>query len=156
MIAIIGSGLMLISWAFATPTEGNLIFVIRSCFIGIFSAGGLTIGFSMLPDTIEYDRIRTGKVRTALYTGVLGFVEKTGFALGPLLMGFYFSAAGLVETTLGAVEQPDSAITAIIYGKAWIPATLQALALFWLVSYRLTEKQLADLRGATGAAGAAG
>lgn len=154
LIAIIGSGLMLLSWAFATPTEGNLIFVIRSCFIGIFSAGGLTIGFSMLPDTIEYDRIRTGKVRTALYTGVLGFVEKTGFALGPLLMGFYFSAAGLVETTLGAVEQPDSAITAIIYGKAWIPATLQALALFWLVSYRLTEKQLADMRGAADAIGA--
>lgn len=154
MIAIIGSGLMLISWAFATPTEGNLVFVLRSCFIGIFSAGGLTIGFSMLPDTIEYDRIRTGKVRTALYTGVLGFVEKTGFALGPLLMGFYFSAAGLVETTLGAVEQPDSAITAIIYGKAWIPATLQALALFWLVSYRLTERQLADMRGAAGAIGA--
>ncbi|MXW73323.1 MAG: MFS transporter [Chromatiales bacterium] len=154
MVAIVGSGAMLISWAFATPTEGDLVFVIRSCLVGIFGAGGLTIGFSMLPDTIEYDRIRTGKVRTALYTGVLGFVEKTGFALGPLLMGFYFSATGLVETTLGAVEQPDSAITAIVNGKAWIPATLQALALFWLVSYRLTEKQLADMRGAPGAIGA--
>ena len=154
MVAIVGSAITLISWAFATPTEGDVVFVLRSCFVGIFGAGGLTIGFSMLPDTIEYDRIRTGKVRTALYTGVLGFVEKTGFALGPLLMGFYFSAAGLVETTLGAVEQPDSAITAIVNGKAWIPATLQALALFWLVSYRLTEKQLADLRGAAGASGA--
>ena len=154
MVAIVGSGVMLVSWAFATPTEGDLVFVIRSCLVGIFGAGGLTIGFSMLPDTIEYDRIRTGKVRSALYTGVLGSVEKTGFALGPLLMGFYFSATGLVETTLGAVEQPDSAIAAIVNGKAWIPATLQALALFWLVSYRLTAKQLADMRGAAGASGA--
>ena len=40
MVAIIGSGLMLISWAFATPAEGDLVFAIRSCFIGIFSAGG--------------------------------------------------------------------------------------------------------------------
>ena len=153
MVAIVGSLVMLVSWAFATPTEGDLVFVVRSCLVGIFGAGGLTIGFSMLPDTIEYDRIRTGKVRSALYTGVLGFVEKTGFALGPLLMGFYFSATGLVETTQGAVEQPDSAITAIVNGKAWIPATLQALALFWLVSYRLTAKQLADMRGAAGAGG---
>ncbi len=61
-------------------------------------------------------------------------------------MGFYFAAAGLVEATLGAVEQPDSAITAIIFGKAWIPAALQVAALGWLMYYRLTEKQLADMR----------
>ncbi len=155
MVAIIGAGLMLVSWSLATPAESDLVFALRSCFIGIFSAGGLTIGFSMLPDTIEYDRIRSGKVRTGLYTGVLGFVEKTGFALGPLIMGFYFSATGLVESTQGAVPQPESAITAIIFGKAWIPATLQALSLFWLMSYRLTEKQLADMREEAAAKGVA-
>lgn len=51
---------------------------------------------------------------------------------------------------LCAVEQPDNATTAIVNGKAWIPATLQALALFWRVSYRLTAKQLADMRGTSG------
>ena len=150
MAAIVGAGLAFVSWSLATPAESDWVFGLRSCFVGIFGAGSLMMGFSMLPDTIEYDRIRTGRVRTALYTGVLGFIEKTGFALGPLIMGFYFSAAGLVETTQGAVEQPQSAITAIIFGKAWIPAALQALALVWLMSYRLTEKQLAEMRASFG------
>ena len=155
MAAIVGAAVMLVSWSLATPAESDLVFALRSCFIGIFGAGSLTIGFSMLPDTIEYDRIRTGKVRTALYTGVLGFIEKTGFALGPLIMGFYFSATGLVETTLGSVEQPESAITAIVFGKAWFPAALQMLALLWLMSYRLTEQQLETMRAEASAKGAA-
>ena len=70
-------------------------------------------------------------------------------------MGFYFSAAGLVETTLGRRRAAGTArLPPSSTGKAWIPATLQALALFWLVSYRLTEKQLADMRGAADAIGA--
>ncbi len=146
LVAIIGSGLLFTSWALATPEESDLVFALRSFFIGAFGAGGLMMGFSMLPDTIEYDRIRTGQVRTGLYTGVLGFIEKTGFALGPLIMGFYFSATGLVESTQGAVEQPESAITAIIFGKAWIPAALQLMAIGLLMTYRLTEKRLAALR----------
>ena len=155
LVAIVGSGVLYTSWALATPAESDLVFALRSFLIGVFGAGGLMMGFSMLPDTIEYDRIRTGHVRAGLYTGVLGFLEKTGFALGPLIMGFYFSAAGLVESTQGAVEQPESAITAIIFGKAWIPASLQVVALGLLMPYRLTEKRLADLRNeAAGNSGA--
>ena len=60
MVAIVGACLMLMSWALATPEESDLVFVLRSALVGAFGAGSLVIGFSMLPDTIEYDRIRTG------------------------------------------------------------------------------------------------
>ena len=145
-VAIIGSTLFVISWAFAGPGESNLIFGLRSFLMGAFGAGGLIMGFSMLPDTIEYDRLKTGLDRAGLYAGLLGFIEKNAAAVAPMIIGFYFAAMGLVQSSTGNVEQPDSAIVAIIAGKAWIPAGINLIALGILLTYRLTEGQLASMR----------
>jgi Na+/melibiose symporter-like transporter len=146
LLAVLGSTVMAASWAFASPLESNLVFGLRSFLMGAFGAGGLVMGFSMLPDTIEYDRLTTGLDRAGLYTGLLGFIEKNAAAIAPMIIGFYFAAMGIVQSSTGNVEQPDSAITAIIAGKAWIPAGFNIVAAVILMSYRLTEGQLAALR----------
>ena len=63
-----------------------------------------------------------------------------------MIIGFYFSAMGIVQSSTGTIEQPDSAITAIIAGKAWIPAAFNLVAAAVLMTYSLTERQLATLR----------
>ena len=85
------------SWAFSSPSESDLIFGLRAVLTGAVGTAGLLMGFSMLPDTIEYDRLTTGHDRAGLYTGLLGFLEKNAYAFGPLLIGFYFSAAGVTK-----------------------------------------------------------
>ena len=146
LVALLGSAILATSWAFASPTESDLVFGLRSFLMGAFGAGGLVMGFSMLPDTIEYDRITTGLDRAGMYTGLLGFIEKNAAAVGPLIIGFFFAGLGFVESSTGNVQQPDSAITAIVVGKAWIPAGLSLIAAVVLITYRLTEGQLATLR----------
>lgn len=146
LVAILGSALLASSWAFASPAESNFVFGLRSFLMGAFGAGGLVMGFSMLPDTIEYDRITTGLDRAGLYTGLLGFIEKNAAAVSPLIIGFFFAAMGLVQSSSGNVEQPDSAIAAIIAGKAWIPAGMNLVAVAVLMTYRLTEGKLVTLR----------
>ncbi len=146
LLAVLGSTIMAGSWAFATPLESDLVFGLRSFLMGAFGAGGLVMGFSMLPDTIEYDRVTTGLDRAGLYTGLLGFIEKNAAAIAPMIIGFFFAAMGIVQSSTGTVQQPDSAITAIIIGKAWIPAGFNVVAAGVLMTYRLTEGQLATLR----------
>lgn len=151
LAAMLGTAALLTSWMFAGPAESNLVFGIRAFLLGAFGAGGLVMGFSILPDTIEYDRITTGLDRAGLYTGMLGFIEKNAAAVGPLITGFVFSAMGVVRSTTGKVDQPDSAITAIIASQSWIPAGLLLVGAMLLLTYRLSAEQLATLR-ATAAA----
>jgi GPH family glycoside/pentoside/hexuronide:cation symporter len=146
LAAMLGSALLLTTWIFASPTESNLVFGLRAFLLGAFGAGGLVMGFSMLPDTIEYDRITTGMDRAGLYTGMLGFIEKNAAAVGPLITGVVFSAMGVVRSTTGKVHQPDTAITAIVASQSWIPAGLLLVGAMLLLTYRLSGPQLAALR----------
>ncbi len=146
LVAVIGTGLVMASWALAGPNESNFVFGLRSFLGGALGAGGLIMGFSMLPDTIEYDRLTTGLERAGLYTGLLGFIEKNAAAIAPMLAGFLFAAMGIVETSTGKVEQPESAIFAMVAAKAWIPAALNVVAALVLLTYRLSEEQLVTLR----------
>jgi GPH family glycoside/pentoside/hexuronide:cation symporter len=146
LLAVLGSAVLAASWALATPEESNFIFGLRSFLMGAFGAGGLIMGFSMLPDTIEYDRLTTGLERAGLYTGLLGFIEKNAAAIAPMITGFLFAAMGIVETSTGNVEQPESAISAIVAAKAWIPAAFNLVAAAVLLTYRLSEEQLTTLR----------
>jgi len=106
------------------------------------SSLGLLMGFSMLPDTIEYDRLTTRHERAGMYTGLLGFIEKNAFAFGPLIIGFFFSAAGVVQ---GESQSPE-AVAAIVAAKAWIPAAILLISAGLLFTYQLDGKDLEALR----------
>jgi len=148
--SLLGNALLIMTWTFSGPGESDFVFGLRSFLMGAIGVGGLLLTFSMLPDTIEYDRVTTGLDRAGLYTGLLGFVEKSASAIGPLIIGVVFAAMGVIESATGAAEQPDSAILAIIAAKAWIPASLNLLQVALLLAYRLNEETLQELRAERG------
>lgn len=145
MLAMLGNALVNASWALSSPAESDLIFGARAIVGGAMSSLGLLMGFSMLPDTIEYDRLTTGHDRAGIFTGLLGFIEKNAFAFGPLLIGFFFSAAGVVK----GETQSETAIAAIVAAKAWIPAAILLVSAALLFTYRLDATRLAALREET-------
>jgi GPH family glycoside/pentoside/hexuronide:cation symporter len=149
MVAMLGTAALNASWALSSPSESDLIFGLRAALTGALGSAGTLMGFSMLPDTIEYDRLTTGHDRAGLYTGLLGLLEKNAFAFGPLVIGFIFSAAGVTNDG----EQSATAIAAIIAAKAWIPASLLLVAASLLLTYRLDAKRLEELRCQATAAG---
>ena len=97
----------------------------------------------MLPDTIEYDRRRTGLERAGIFAGMYTTVEKLAFAAGPAFTGILLGSMGYVEGTAGAaIEQPASAITAIYLCIGVAPPTCWLIACGLLLFYDLDEAKL--------------
>ena len=97
----------------------------------------------MLPDTIEYDRRRTGLERAGIFAGIYTTAEKLAYALGPALTGIVLGAMGYVSGTGGtAIEQPASAITAIYLCIGVAPGVCLSAAIAMLFFYDLDEAKL--------------
>ncbi len=131
------------SWLLADADDPLLLILLRPMGTGIAAAGMLLIGQSMLPDTIEYDRRRTGLERAGVFAGIYTTAEKFAYALGPALTGVFLGAMGYVSGTRGAaIEQPESAITAIYLTIGVAPGVCLMLAVGMLFFYKLDEEKL--------------
>jgi glycoside/pentoside/hexuronide:cation symporter, GPH family len=109
-------------------------------------AGTQLFPFSMLPDTISADTLRTGLRRAGAYTGFWTAADKAGFAVGPAIFAAILAVTGFIETEGGIIiEQPASALIGIRLGFALLPSLLMGLSLFILRHYRLDEKTIAAL-----------
>jgi len=96
-----------------------------------------------LPDTIEYDRRRTGLERSGIFSGIYTTAEKLAYALGPALTGFFLGSMGYVSSTDGSViQQPESAITAIYICIGFAPVLSLLAGCFCIAYYSLDELSL--------------
>ena len=131
------------SWLLAGPGEPIPLIIIRAIFNGSAAAGLILMGQSMLPDTIEYDRRRTGLERAGIFAGMYTTVEKLAFAMGPAITGILLGSMGYVAGTAGAaIEQPASAITAIYICVGIAPPICLVVACGFLLVYDLDEAKL--------------
>ncbi|MGY8963697.1 MAG: MFS transporter, partial [Rhodospirillales bacterium] len=101
MIACSILSLASLSWLLAGSNEPLLLILMRPMGTGIAAAGILLIGQSMLPDTIEYDRRRTGMERAGIFAGIYTTAEKFAYALGPAITGILLGAMGYISGTGG-------------------------------------------------------
>jgi GPH family glycoside/pentoside/hexuronide:cation symporter len=142
-IAVAASAPVALSWLLASPAETSFIFGLRSFIYGLIAGGMLLMGQSLLPDTIEYDFRRTGMRREGIFSAIYSFVEKTAFALGPLIAGSLLAVFGYVPAGSGGVEvQSANAIHGIYAGVAIVPAIASAIGAVLLLFYDLTEEKL--------------
>lgn len=143
MVACSILSLTALSWLLADSNEPLPLILMRPLGTGIAAAGILLIGQSMLPDTIEYDRRRTGMERAGIFAGIYTTAEKFAYALGPALTGVLLGSMGYVSGTAGvAIEQPESAITAIYLTIAVAPPVCLMVAIGMLFFYKLDEETL--------------
>ncbi|UCG73535.1 MAG: MFS transporter [Chromatiales bacterium] len=136
----------------ATSADMGLVYA-RAVFLGISSGGLILLGVSMLPDTIEYDRLTSGARREGVFTGLWSAVEKGATAVGGLLIGVLLDLMGFIKSTGDVVMQPDSAITGIIIGSAVLPAAFMLASLPLLFRYPLSQQSLEQLEASTTVAG---
>ncbi|MEY3466540.1 MAG: hypothetical protein RL603_2140 [Pseudomonadota bacterium] len=135
-----------LSWWLATPDEPTALFVLRAIVMGAAGSGAVLVSTAMITDAIEYDRLTTGQRREGVFLGGFELVQTTSFVIGPLVVGFVLSGAGLVPGQVSAAEQPPEAIAMIRNAMATIPAVTCVVGMFLLMFYRLTAQRLADLR----------
>ncbi len=149
MVASIAYALVMLTWLLASPSEPDWVLNLRVMGIGLCSGGIIVLGFSILPDTIEFDRSTHGINREGVYSGIYSSMEKAASAVGPLIFGAYLSANGYASSTAGEqVVQPDAAVQAIYVGIAVFPALATLSAALVMFFYTLDEDLLKSLRSA--------
>jgi len=135
-----------ISWLWAGAGEPMGWIYLRGALIGFTGGGALLAGQAMLPDTMEYDYLRTGLRREGIFAGFYTIVEKLSGAVGIGMVGILLSSSGYIASRGTAVVQPQSALHAIQYICALLPAGLSLIGGVLMIFYDLTETKLAGLR----------
>ena len=141
-IAIVIWALATFSWIVAGPDESDAVFVLRSIAVGVGYGGIVLMVLSMLPDVIAYDFQRTGLRREGVFSALFAFVEKTAYAMTPLMVGVVLKFTGYVQGQSGAAVQPDHAIWGVRLGASVLPATVALIGLVFLRSYALDPARL--------------
>ena len=152
---LLGVGIYLtamLSWLVADSSITEAGLLIRGVFSGLGSASLILLSMSMLSDTMAYDRYTTGLHREGIYSSIVAILEKTGSAIGVVLIGSFLAWGHYIPTRNGALAvQPASAIWALYAGIAVIPAIFFVGNILCIVRYGLDAtamKETADRRAA--------
>jgi len=111
--------------------------------IGLFNGGFILMSFSVLTDTVTYDRLRSGISREGALSSIYSAVDKVGNAIGGAIFLAMLSAVGFVESSDGSFpKQTDTVIRGIMVFYIVVPAVLHAGSIFILNRYHLTKEDL--------------
>jgi GPH family glycoside/pentoside/hexuronide:cation symporter len=121
----------------ATPLFGAVYAHATLLLVGSGIAGMQLMQFSMLADVIAVDAGTTGKRRAGVFTGLWTAIESGVSAFGALIFGSILSIGGFISSDPSRpVEQPDSAVTAVLIGQAAVPALFILLSVLLAARYR--------------------
>lgn len=115
------------------------VLIAGAALAGIGFSAGQVFGFSLLPDVIDINRRRSGVNRDGAFTGVWVGWEKIGLALGAMLAGLVLGWMGFVASANEIVEQPQAALSAIVWLFGIVPGILMALSVLPLMTRSLRE-----------------
>jgi Na+/melibiose symporter-like transporter len=123
----------------ATPLFGGVWAHAMIALVGVGYAGLQLLQFSMLADVIAADAAKTGKRRAGVLTGLWTAIESAVSSFGALIFGVILSIGGFIESEPSRpVQQPDSAVTAVLVGQTMIPALIILVSVLMTLRYRLT------------------
>ncbi|MFK7888414.1 MAG: MFS transporter [Gammaproteobacteria bacterium] len=115
-------------------TEKSLV-LLRAFLIGITNSGFSLLSYSLLTDTINYERQRCGSADEGLFSGIFTAVEKLAFALGPLVTGLVLSVVGFEASVDGVVEQSSAAVFGVVLSYSALPTLFMLLSLLVFTQY---------------------
>jgi GPH family glycoside/pentoside/hexuronide:cation symporter len=140
-VGLVIISVMLVSTFFSRP-EWLTIFYVQIFLLGIGFSSFQLFPFSMLPDTIEFDEMKSGMRREGIFSGVWASGQKLAYSVGPGIMGFALSLSGFVSGDV----QPESAETGIRVAFCLLPALALLLSLIPFSRYDLTEKRFEEIK----------
>jgi len=120
-----------------------LLAVIAGCGVAV----AYLVPWSMLPDVIDLDELRTGQRREGVFYAFMVLLQKLGLAIGLFLVGQALDWSGYIETVAGEPipVQPDSALLAIRLSVAVLPAICLLGGIVLAYFYPITREVHADI-----------
>lgn len=130
---------------FLQPGQTVLMFVL-AVLAGFGVSTAYLIPWSMMPDVIDLDELKTGQRREGIFYGFMVLLQKMGLALGLFMVGQILDLAGFIETTGDTVPvQPDSALMAIRIIIGPLPAVILAFGLVLAYFYPISREVHAEI-----------
>ncbi|HUH45308.1 MAG TPA: MFS transporter, partial [Treponemataceae bacterium] len=111
------------------------VFIIMA-FVGIGLGIVFATPWAMVPDTVEWDAIKTGVRKEGIYYGMWTFFSKAGQALSIGLLGLLLTMSGYLPN----IEQNNKTIFTIRLLVGPIPALIFLAAIITLIFYPISEK----------------
>ena len=121
---------------------GSFFFFAMMLYAGVGLGFGYVAPWAMVPDTVEYDAVKTGKRKEGAFYGMWTFTSKIGQSLAIVLTGGILQLARYVPN---AAEQAESARLTIRLLIGPIPAAVLIGAMLLIQFYPLDEKTYNDL-----------
>ena len=134
--------LSLSSFFFTTASQPG-VFYAQVTLLGIGFSSFQLFPFSMLPDTIEYDEIRSGLRREGVFSGFWSSGQKIAYSVGPTIVGFALSLSGFVAD---APQQVSSVSLYIRIVFCLVPPVLLLLSFIPFGRYDMTEEKFVEIR----------
>ncbi len=133
---------------FVQPGQTNLVII-----LSVVAAIGVSLGFlipwSLLPDVIDEDELRTGKRREGIFYGFFVFLQKLGISIGLFFQGQVLDWAGYIPEVDGVVSaQPESALLAIRVMVSLVPIVLLIISMIVVARYPITREKLVEIQAA--------
>ncbi len=132
---------MLVTMFFSSPAQA-MIFYGQVLILGIGFSSFQLFPFSMLPDTIEYDQMKSGMRREGIFSGVWASGQKLAYSVGPGIIGFALSVSGFTRGN----SQPDSVEVGIRIVFCLLPALLLLFSYIPFNRYDLTEERFTEIK----------
>ena len=129
-----------IQFYFFADAESMWIVWLIAVAIGLFNGGFILMSFSVLTDTVNYDRIKSGISREGALSSIYSAVDKVGNALGSAIFLAFLSIIGFVESSDGSLpEQSESVLQWIAIAYVAVPALLHSGSILILNKYQLQD-----------------
>jgi GPH family glycoside/pentoside/hexuronide:cation symporter len=139
---------LLLAISFVQPAQVPLAYLLAAL-AGFGIATAYVVPWSMVPDVVEYDQLRTGQRREGSYYAFASFFQKlaTGVALWGLGLALAMTGYITPQPAQPQPVQPQEALNAIRLFIGPIPAVLLFLAILFAWKYPITrESHQATLR----------
>ncbi len=132
----------LIALYFITPQMKQWILPL-SVVAGAGASVAYLIPWSMMPDVIEFDELKTGLRREGIFYGFMVFLQKTSIAIAIFFVGRGLSLAGYITPTeaMQTPVQPESALETIRLFIGPVPAVILAISLVIVYFYPISRKR---------------
>lgn len=121
-------------------------------FLAFLAGFGVSVAYlipwSMMPDVIELDELKTGQRREGIFYGFMVLLQKIGLALGLFLVGQALQWSGFIESAAGqpVPTQPASALLAIRLAIGPLPTLCLIAGLVLAYLYPITKEVHAQIR----------
>lgn len=149
-VYFLGMSIWLIAEALIFSLQPGQVGLLYGCAVlaGLGVSVGYLIPWSMMPDVIEWDELKTGQRREGIFYGFMVLLQKIGLAVALLIVGQTLEFAGFIERLPGQPIpiQPESALSAIRIANTVFPAICLILGMILAYFYPITREVHAQIR----------